>query len=310
MRHHRLDLNLLVALDALLEESSVSRAAERVFITQSAMSNALGRLRRHFGDELVTQVGRRMVLTERGQQLRPEVRAILLKIQEVAQPSLEFDPSTATKEFRIGASDYFGMLVLPQLVAHVSRHAPGISIEMLPLTGRLFEDVERGDVDLLVVPRHYAMKNLALQALFEDEWSCVTWKKFRLPAGGLTLQTFTRLQHIAKRDNSPNFPSVVELDMASRKIRREVSVRVPHYSLVPLMVIGTERVATVQTRIAQIYIDWKLPLSLHPCPFPCSPLEEAMQWHPMREKDTGHRWLRQTVAQVCASLPPVARRRG
>lgn len=303
MRHNRLDLNLLVALDALLEESSVSRAAERVFITQSAMSNALARLRKHFGDELITQVGRRMVLTERGQQLRPEVRAILLKIQEVAQPSAEFDPATARKEFRIGASDYFGMVALPQLIAHLSRHAPHVDIEVLPLTARLFEDVERGDLDLLVVPRLYAMKNLPIRSLFEDEWACVTWKKFELPGGAFTLQTFLALQHVAKRDNSPNFPSVIELEMENRKLDRKVAVRVPHYGLVPLMVIGTERVATVQARVARMYMKWRLPLALHACPFPCAPLEETMQWHPMREKDEGHRWLRDTVAKICNGIP-------
>lgn len=305
MRYHRLDLNLLVALDALLEESSVSRAAERVFITQSAMSNALGRLRRHFGDELVTQVGRRMVLTEKGHQLRPEVRTILLKIQAVTQPSVEFDPQSASKEFRIGASDYFGMVVLPKLVAHLSHHAPRIQVEAMPLTARLFEDVERGDIDLLVVPRRYAVKNLPLQSLFEDEWSCVTWNQCRLPPGGLSLKAYADMEHVAKRDNSPNFPSVIELDMASRKLKRHIAVRVPHYGLVPLMVIDTQRVATVQTRIAQMYVKWKLPLMLHPCPFPVSPLEEAMQWHPMRENDTGHQWFRGTVASVCAGLAPV-----
>lgn len=306
MRYNRLDLNLLVALDALLEESSVSRAAERVFITQSAMSNALGRLRRHFGDELITQVGRKMVLTERGQQLRPQVRSILLKVQEVAQPSAEFNPATARKEFRIGASDYFGMVVLPQLVAHMSQHAPRIALEVVPLTARLFEDIERGDIDLLVVPSRYAVRNLPLQSLFEDEWCCVTWDQSRLPRDGLTLPTFLQREHVAKRDNSPNFPSVVELDLQALKLARDIAIRVPHYGLVPLMVIGTDRVATVQTRIARAYQHWSLPLRMHACPFPTTPLDEAMQWHPMRERDMSHRWLRETVSQICAALAPAA----
>lgn len=302
MRHHRLDLNLLVALDALLEESSVSRAADRVFITQSAMSNALGRLRKHFGDDLITKVGRRMVLTERGQQLRPEIRAILLKIQQVAQPAVAFDPLTAQMEFRIGASDYFGMVALPQLIEHLSQHAPHITVEVLPLTARLFEDVERGDVDLLVIPSRYTVKNLSVEVLFEDEWCCVTWSGFNLARRALTLEKFLALEHVAKRDNSPNFPSVIELDLARKRLQRQIAVRVPHYGLVPLMVIGTERVATVQARIAKMYVNWNLPLTLHSCPFPSSAIDESMQWHPMREQDTSHQWLRTTVAQVCSGL--------
>jgi LysR family nod box-dependent transcriptional activator len=302
MRHHRLDLNLLVALDALLEESSVSRAAERVFITQSAMSNALSRLRKHFGDDLITQVGRRMVLTERGQQLRPEIRAILLKIQQVARPADVFDPLTARQEFRIGASDYFGMVALPQLIEYLSQHAPHITVEVLPLTARLFEDVERGDVDLLVIPSRYTVKNLSVEVLFEDEWCCVTWSGLKLAREGLTLNKFLALEHVAKRDNSPNFPSVIELDLARKRLQRRVAVRVPHYGLVPLMVMGTERVATVQARIAEMYVRWNLPLAQHACPFPSSAIDESMQWHPMREQDTSHQWLRKTVAQVCSGL--------
>lgn len=304
MRHHRLDLNLLVALDALLEESSVSRAAERVFITQSAMSNALARLRRHFGDDLIAQVGRRMVLTERGQQLRPEVRAILMRIQQVAQPIEAFDPASARKTFRIGASDYFTMIVLPKLLTHLSRHAPGIGIEVVPLSSRLFEDLERGDVDLLIVPQGYAARKFPHQALFQDEWVCVTWRPHRLPKEGLTLDVYMDLEHVAKKDHNPNFPSVIELELGRQRLARKVTVRVPHYGLLPLMIVGTPRVATVHWRVAKMYTAWKLPLSVHPTPFDCPPLEEAMQWHPTKEMDQGHLWLRATLRVLCEGLPP------
>lgn len=306
MRHHRLDLNLLVALDALLEESSVSRAADRVFITQSAMSNALARLRRHFGDELVAQVGRRMVLTERGQQLRPEVRAILMRIQQVAQPMEAFDPATARKTFRIGASDYFTMVVLPRLLMYLSQHAPGIGIEVVPLTGRLFEDLERGDVDLLIVPRSYALRKFPHQSLFTDEWVCVTWKTLGLSRAGMTLDRYLALEHAAKKDNNPNFPSVIELELGRQRLARKVTVRVPHYGLLPLMIVGTPRVATVQGRVAQMYADWQLPLTVHALPFDCAPLEEAMQWHPTKETDQGHLWLREAVRSLCEQLPQPA----
>lgn len=304
MRHHRLDLNLLVALDALLEESSVSRAADRVFLTQSAMSNALARLRRHFGDELIAQVGRRMVLTERGQALRPEVRALLLRIQQVTQPSDAFDPATAQQVFRVAASDYFTMVVLPRLLAHMGRIAPRIGIEVQPLSARLFEDVERGDVDLLIVPRRYAVKQLPIRALFSDEWVCVTWRGHRLPGERLTLENYLAMEHVAKRENHPSFPPLDSLELARQKLSRRITVQVAQYSLLPLMVVGTQRVATVQGRVARLYRDWGAPIAVHGCPFRCPPLEEAMQWHPVREADGGHRWLRETIAGVTAELDP------
>jgi LysR family transcriptional regulator, nod-box dependent transcriptional activator len=286
----------------LLEESSVSRAADRVFITQSAMSNALARLRRHFGDELVVQVGRRMVLTERGQQLRPEVRSILMRIQQVAQPMEAFEPATARKTFRIGASDYFTMVVLPKLLMHLSQFAPGIGIEVLPLTGRLFDDLERGDVDLLIVPQGYAQRKFPHQSLFTDEWVCVTWSGLEQPRTGMTLDRYLALEHVAKKDNNPNFPSVIELELGRQRLARKVTVRVPHYGLLPLMIVGTPRVATVQGRVAHMYADWQLPLSVYSLPFDCAQLEEAMQWHPTKEADQGHLWLREAVRSLCEQL--------
>lgn len=303
MRYHKLDLNLLVALDALLEESSVSRAADRVFLTQSAMSNALARLRRHFGDELIVSVGRRMVLTERAHALRPEVRAILLRIQQVTQPADSFEPATARHVFRVAASDYFAMVVLPRLLRHLGEHAPHIGVDVLPLGARLFEDVERGDVDLLIVPRQYAVKNLPMQVLFEDEWLCVSWARPGAPARRMSLKTYLGMEHVAKRENHPSFPPLDEWELARQKLTRKVTVRVPQYSLLPLMVIGTARLATVQSQLARMYLQWGLPLRLHRCPFECPALEEAMQWHPVREADAGHRWLRQTIAQVCRAQP-------
>lgn len=303
MRYQKLDLNLLVALDALLEESSVSRAADRVFITQSAMSNALGRLRRHFGDELIVQVGRRMVLTEHAKSLRAEVRAILMRIQHVTRPADQFDPTTAQRVFKVAASDYFAMVVLPPLLRHLGKHAPHIGLDVMPLSARLSDELERGDVDLLIVPRIYAVKNYPVQVLFEDPWVCVTWNRNTLPGRSFTLAKFLTMEHVAKRENHPHFPPMDEWELERQKLSRQVTVRVPQYGLLPLAVIGTQRVATVQTQLAQLYRRWRLPLSIHRCPFPCPPLEETMQWHPVRESDAGHLWLRKAIGEVCEALP-------
>ncbi|MBP7566151.1 MAG: LysR family transcriptional regulator [Burkholderiaceae bacterium] len=303
MRYHKLDLNLLVALDALLEESSVSRAADRVFITQSAMSNALGRLRRHFGDDLIVQVGRRMVLTERAQALRAEVRAILMRIQQVTRPADSFEPGTAQRVFRVAASDYFSMVVLPPLLQYLGAQAPQVGLDVMPLGARLSDELERGDVDLLIVPRLYAVKNYPVQVLFEDPWVCVTWSRNTLPGRKLTLARFLAMEHVAKRENHPSFPPLEEWELDRQKISRKVAIRVPQYGLLPLAVIGTQRVATVQSQVAGLYRRWRLPLSIHRCPFACPPLEESMQWHPVRESDAGHAWLREAIATVCLALP-------
>lgn len=309
MRHNKLDLNLLVALDALLQEGSVSRAADRVFLTQPAMSNALARLRRHFNDELVVPVGRRMVLTEKATALKDEVRAILLRITEVTRPVDPFEPGSARRQFRIAASDYFCSVIIPGLLERLAHEAPGIALDVLPLSPRLSEELERGEVDLLISPSIYAAAGFPSRTLFEDDWVCVAWKGSKAPGRRLTLERYLALEHVAKRENHPSFPPMDELEVTRRKLDRKVVARLPQYGLLPMAIVGTDRLATVQRRLAELAVQ-SLPLAIHRCPFECASLVETMQWHSMRETDSGHQWLRDAVHAACGKGKGARRRSG
>jgi LysR family transcriptional regulator, nod-box dependent transcriptional activator len=298
MRYRKLDLNLLVALDALLHESNVTKAADRVFLTQPAMSNALARLRRHFQDELITQVGRRMMLTEKGQSMKDEIRAILLRVDAVTQPADAFDPRTVRREFRVSASDYFCSLWVPAIVQYLAQHAPGISVDVLPLGPRLNEELERGEIDLLIVPSVYAVKGYPMYKLFEDDWVCLAWAQSTAPGRRLTMRRFLELEHVVKRQNHPSFPPLEASALAKSGITRQIAVRVPQYGLLPLALVGTDRIATVQRRLAELACTW-LPLKMYRFPLECSRVEETMQWHPARDADSGHQWLRQAVITAC-----------
>ena len=300
MRHEKLDLNLLVALDALLDECSVSRAADRLFLTQSAMSNALGRLRRHYQDELMTQVGRKMVRTQKGEAMRAEVRAILLRIQQVTRPVPPFEPRTASRTFRISASDYFATVAMPGLLQQLESLAPAVRIEVQPLSPKLGEDLERGEIDLLVVPHLYVVKGYASQMLFEDDWVCVAWERTEHVGKRLTVAKYAELEHVVRRPNHPSFLPIDARDAARHGIKRKVAAELPLYALLPLSVVGTQRVATIQRRLATLSARW-LPLAIHKCPFPCTPLRETMQWHGVYEADTGHQWLRNLLAAQCGA---------
>lgn len=300
MRHNKFDLNLLVALDALLEECSVSRAAERVFLTQSAMSNALGRLRLHFQDDLVTQVGRRMVRTQKGEAIRGEVRSLLLRVAQVTRPVSTFDPATATRTYRIAASDYFVAVVLPSLLQRLESVAPSVRLEVQTISPNLNEDIERGEIDLLIVPHVYVVKGYPSRMLFEDDWVCVAWENNVRIGRRLSLDRFLELDHVVRRQSHPNFLPIDTRDIAQQNLKRKVSASLPQYGLLPLAVVGTQRIATVQRRLANLSVR-RLPLKIHKCPFPCTPLRETMQWHGIYEADTGHQWLRELIAQVCDS---------
>ncbi len=302
MRHNRLDLNLLVALDALLTECSVTRAAGKVFLTQSAMSGALARLREHFQDDLITPVGKRMVRTEMGEAVWPEVSAILARISQVTQPAAAFDAATASRTFRVAASDYFFSVASSALLGHLERHAPAVGIELLPLGPRLHEELERGAIDLLVIPDDYSNPKASASTLFEDEWVCIAARGHgRLDGRKMTRAQFEALEHVTKRINHPQVPSLEEREIARLKVGRKVVARVPLYSLLPLAVCGTQRVATVPRRLGQMWAQW-LPLDVYPLPFKAMALKEVMQWHPVREADRGHQWLRSAMQAVCARL--------
>jgi len=298
MRHHRLDLNLLVALDALLEEASVSRAAERVFLSQPAMSHALGRLREHFDDELLVLVGRGMVLTEKAESLKGEVRGILLRIQAVTRPTDRFEPATVKRHFRIAASDYFGSVAMPRLVADLAREAPSVTLELLPFSPRVSEEVERGEVDFLIAPSLYVAQGHPSRVLFQDEWVCIAWTENTRLNKRLSREQFRALEHVVKRENHPAFPPLDKLALDRAGLARKVGVSLPQYVSLPLAVVGTDRIATIQGRLAQ-QAARSLPLRIFKCPVAIPALHESMQWHTMRETDRGHEWMRHRVAAIC-----------
>ena len=132
MRFKGLDLNLLIALDALLTERNVSVAARKVFLSQSAMSGALSRLREHFGDELLVPVGRRMVLTSAAELLAEPLRQLVLQIEATVGASLKFEPSKSTRTFVVHASDYITEVVLNHVVPMIAQEAPGVVLEIVP----------------------------------------------------------------------------------------------------------------------------------------------------------------------------------
>ena len=168
MRFHHLDLNLLVALDALLTEANVSRAARQCALSQSAMSGVLARLRAHFEDDLLVQVGRKMVLTTLARSLAAPVRDLLLQAQSVAVTRATFDPSSSARQFVMMASDYVATVILADLNRALAKTAPGISVMLRPLGDpRMRGDFDDGKVDFVILPDEFLSPFHPRQRLFE-----------------------------------------------------------------------------------------------------------------------------------------------
>src|SRR4051794_36168050 len=173
MRFNKLDLNLLVALDVLLDERSISRAAEQLNLSPSTMSHSLTRLREYFGDDLLVQIGRKMELTARAETLRDVVRDVLLQIDSRIAATPRFDPQQSDRTFRICASDYAQLVFAPALLRLAAQARSKVRFSFTPFFTTPIRELERGDVDLLVIPSDFSSPDHPRESLYRDEFVCL-----------------------------------------------------------------------------------------------------------------------------------------
>jgi len=300
MRFKQLDLNLLVALDNLLALQSVSAAAERMNMSQSAMSNALTRLRTYFDDQLLVQVGRRMELTPRAVAMQRPVRDILVRIEATIETAPDFDPARSERVFRILLSDYSLSVLMPRVLAAAQEMGATVRFDLLPQTAHPYHLLEKGEADLLVSPEPYASEDHPYERLYTDPYVCVVWSGSRHAGRPVTRQGFLEAGHAIMVP--PNSAGSLEAEMLARMgVERRVEVRCFSFSTLPHLVVGTERIATVHGLIARTATA-HLPLEVSPLPFPVETLTQVMQWHSYRDSDPGIVWLRGLFAEAVASL--------
>jgi DNA-binding transcriptional LysR family regulator len=309
MRFKGLDLNLLVALDTLLTETSVTQAAERLHLTQSAVSNALARLRATLGDDLLVLSGRKMVLTPFAEELRGQVRDILMRIDSTVRSKPDFQPESSRRHFRIACSDFVAEAVLTDAVLEISRVAPGISLDLLPLvSGEVYLGLQRGEIDLIIAPDYYSRADQLQAPIFSEPWICVAWVGNKAVGATISLAQYTAAEHVVLQPMGQ-----VALDQHLLKasgIERRVMVSVPVFTWMPRLLVGTQRIATMPRRFAANCAR-TLPLKTARPLFDIPPLNESMQWHPSRDRDKALAWLRQVILGVAGRIPvrAAARRR-
>ena len=296
MRFKRLDLNLLVALDHLLELQSVSVAADRMHMSQSAMSNALTRLRTYFDDPLLVQVGRKMVLTPRAESMRAPVRDILVRVEATIETDPVFRPEESDREFSILLSDYTMQVLIPHLFALTHEMGARVRFRLLPQTEKPYVMLERGEADLLVSPTQFCSPDHPSEELYRDRYVCLAWSDGAYGQGGLTAEMFEAAGHAVMVP--PNKAHSVESDMLARLgTQRREDVTTYAFSALPELVVGTDRIATVHERIARKALT-VYPLTQHEVPFRFEPLSQTMQWHEYRAHDPGIQWLRDAFRQA------------
>jgi DNA-binding transcriptional LysR family regulator len=302
MHFQQLDLNLLVALDALLVERNITEAGKRIHLTQSAMSGALSRLREYFGDELLVQVGRKMVPTPLAENLSGPVREILLRVKETLATTPAFVPSTSTRQFSLMMSDYVSTVLMPEVLRRAEAAAPGVRFEIISNdTISPLEALERADVDFLIMPPQYLSTAHPSELLFQDDYACVVWSGNTQVSDTLPMLQFLELGHVVMRFGRRNL-GIDDYFLSQRGVKRRIEVIAMNFNALLQCLVGTRRVATVQRRMAEFYAK-HLPLRMLPPPFEIPPMQESMQWHSCFAQDPGSIWLR-SLFRSAATMEP------
>lgn len=303
MNLRNVDLNLLVALDALLDTRSVSRAGGRIGLSQPAMSAALGRLRELFRDPLLVRVGRNFALTEGAEELIVPVREILNRIEQTIEERPRFDPRTDTRAFSISASDYATLVLIVPFVQAVVAEAPGITINLLPRF-RDVAEVLRGDrADIVIEPRElFADPKFPSQMVFSDRWLCVADAKNRhVRNGKLTLAKYLQLPHLVYGIGNDRQLNLADQHLQKIGVRRRIDVTVESFLLVPFLLKGTPMVSLILERAAS-RLGGAAGVSTFRPPVELPDIHESMYWHPRHTADPGHRWLRERLQAIASEL--------
>jgi LysR family transcriptional regulator, nod-box dependent transcriptional activator len=297
----RIDLNLLVALEALLAEKSVTRAAERLHLTQPALSGSLQRLREQFNDHLLIRVGRDMELTPTARALIEPLREALLNVAAVLETQAVFDPATAKREFRIAMSDYLTFTLLPRAVVLLSKTAPGINCAIEPFSGPSLDRLGNGQLDYCITHDDWSLFGdadrhaLRIAPLFSDELVCVVAQDHPL-GDTLSLEDYLRYPH-AIADFGADIRTLEQAALRKSGISVHENVSVPSFSALLLQLPGTHLIATVQRRMARLMRPLVAVRTFRP-PVETSPLKEALIWHARNDTDPGHLWMRSVLEKI------------
>jgi DNA-binding transcriptional LysR family regulator len=291
MRFNHLDLNLLVALDVLLEEQNITRAAGRLHMTQSALSGILRRLRAYFEDELLVQVGRTMTPTLLGKDLQIPVREVLLKIQTSIAAKPVFDLSQSKRHFRIMASDYLINVLFAEVIHRINAEAPSVTFELMSPGETAVEMLMRGEIDLMIAPEQHINAEHPSQLLFEEQHVCVVWEGNTSIREPFTLENYLELGHVAAAFGRSRTPAIEEWFMHQYACKRRVEVITHDFNTIPHLLIGSQRIATMHSRLASLYSQL-LPLRLLPPPVKIPVMREYMAWHRSLDGDAMLVWLR------------------
>ena len=299
MSLRNVDFNLLVPLRTLLEERSVSRAAERMRMSQPALSAALARLRRHFNDELLSRTGNSYELTPLGVQLLERSQSALRGMERVFTAQADFDPAQSTREFSIASSDYAVAIIGGALTDTIAEVAPKVRLRFSNMNGSVVDDFRDSsrDYDGVLVPHGYLGDQPHID-LFRDRWVCVVSTENSVVGERLTMQQLGELPWVYIFSGRTAYtPAAKQMELFGVDPRIEVTVS--SFLVVPALLAGSDRIALIQERPARQMVA-QGGIRILEAPFEIAPLTEAFWWNTVHDRDPEHAWFRSMLPLAAA----------
>ncbi|WP_118183582.1 LysR family transcriptional regulator [Paraburkholderia phosphatilytica] len=290
----RLDLNLLLTLDVLLSEHNVTRAAERLNLSQPSVSVHLARLRDIFGDPLLLPGPRGMRPTARADDLREPLRQALAALERAVSPAAPFDPAAADDTWRVAASDYSESTVVQPVLAGLRSAAPGSRLAVIEVVpSRVAKQAEQGDIDLAFHTTEGAPPGLRRRALFTERYVLAARAGHPSLKRKPTLAQFCALEQVIVSPDGGGFSGPTDAALAERGLARRVVLSVPHFLFVRSVIEHTDLVAMIPERLVR---DSRALRIVEP-PVEVPGYEMSMLWHERAHRDPAHQWLRDFIAR-------------
>jgi DNA-binding transcriptional LysR family regulator len=297
-----IDLNLLVAFEALLEQHSVTKAAEQLQIGQPAMSAALSRLRILFDDELFVRLGRQMQPTLKAQAIAPGILAALQQIRQAVTASQTFEPSVSVRTFTIGSSDYTSFVLMPPLLKFSLQNAPSINVRMIEFEkDRIGDLLEHGEIDLALGVFPDPPRQTQWEPIFEERFVGIARRGHpAIQQGTMSLKAFAQFPHALttlRRDTA----GAIDKALNEQNLERRVAFTTPHMMVLPFAIASSDLVAALPQRIA-LRLATVCNLTVFELPVKTKPWMVSMLWSTLSDQDEANRWLRNTIKAISQTI--------
>lgn len=296
------DLRLFLVLDAILTEHSVTRAASRLGVTQSAVSHSLRELRARLGDPLVVRTGNTLEPTPLAQSLRQDLRLGLEAFERLLRHEPRFDPATSTRIFSVVTPDHPQFTMIPGFIGHLRRTAPGVNVRIRAIGPHLPGELASGRLDLVLagaeVEQTLALDRDAMRTRVIDEpFCCLLRRGHPALAQPLDLQAYVALPHVLVSTTGGD-TGIVDTVLAAQGLHRRVAVTVPSFPAAVHIVASSDLIATLPRAVAER--DERLAVELRPPPLELPRSVAYLWWHPRFQHDPGHAWWRHALAEALA----------